>query len=208
MAAEATEQTSATEFIKVAFDLEVERGGLLGLAGEYLQVGRKVIPMVCFYRGPERILMVTSRNPDEGVDEERAIWEILNLFPTLSNVEAILLCMQVQEVTLVGGEKSPAVVVILVKRSGAEAMVYPYYYNEEGKCVFDLESLPDPDAGRPYSDHYSHAFAMYAHMWQGIGSVRDVLDWLYHLGHEVQFFGEWGLHNIDAKSALPVSERG
>lgn len=205
MAAEATEQV--TEFIEVAFDLEMERGGLLGLAGEFLQVKRPVIPMLCFYRGPERMLMVTCRNADEGIDQQRALWEPLNLFPVLKNVEAMLVCLQVDDVLLQGGARSPAVVIILVKRDGAESMVYPYYYNEEGTVVFDMESLPDPDT-RPYSDEISHAFATYAHMWQGIASVREVIDWLYHLGHEIQFFGTWTIKNIDAKSNLPVSEMG
>lgn len=196
-------EAEGTAFLKVAFDLPTERGGLLSLAAEYIEKRRPVDPVVCFYRHDERIMMVSSRSTDNLADRERAVKEILNLYPTMPNCDSILLSWCMDEVKLEGGVTSPAMVIILVKRNGAEAMIYPFHISEDtGDCVFDNDAMPDPNAGRQYPAELSHAFAVYAFSWNGIGDVKEVCQWLFSKGHEIQFFGGYNINNVDAKSSL------
>jgi hypothetical protein len=204
MSAEGVQEDSS--FLKVAFDLGTERAGLLSLAGEYLEVGRQPLPAVVFYRGAERVMMVTSRPFDSEGDRERSIFEMLTLYSAMPNVETMLISFDVPSVTFKGGKDLPAVIVVIVKSSGAEAMVYPYEYIN-GKVAFDLEAELDAAVSKPYSSRFSHAFAVNAFMYESFGSVRSMISWLYSRGFEIQFFGEWGLDNIDAATRISIGER-
>lgn len=206
MSAEGTPVQEDTSFLKVAFDLGTERAGLLSLAGEYLSVGRQPLPAVVYYRGAERVMMITSRPFDGEEDRERAIFEMLTLFSAMSNVESMLISFDVPPLTFKGGKEAPAVCVVLVKSAGAEAMVYPYEYID-GQAAFDMEAELDAALSKPYSAKFSHAFAVNAFMYESFGSVQSMIKWLYSRGFEIQFYGEWGLDTVDAATALAVSER-
>lgn len=198
---------NTTSFLKVAFDMDAERASLLANAAEYIQAGRTVLSDVGYYRGAQRCLMATSRPYEDEADRIRALVEILHVFPAVHNVESLLISYWVPEVSLVGGTKSPAVLVILVKRSGAEALVFPYYQEEDtGTVVYDTSAEIDHNMGRTYPVELSHAFAVYAFSWKGVGSAPEILKWLYAKGHTIQFFGDWNMNNLDAKSHIPVSE--
>lgn len=194
-----------TTFLQIGFDLPTERSGLLAVASEYIEAGRTPSPIVCFYRDADRIVSVTSRAADTPADQERAVKEILNLYPTLLLCDTVMISWHAPSIKLNNGTMGPAMLLILVKRSGAETMAYPYYISEEdGSVVFDAELLPATDAGRMYSSSLSHAFAVYAFSWNGIGTTKSVCKWLYSKGHEVQFDSGYSVDNVDAKIALRV----
>jgi len=106
-----------------------------------------------------------------------AICEMLSLWPCIHNSDTILVLHQAESVKHKNGEVSPAVVVILVKESGAESMTFPYYLNDKGVCVYDQEAEMD-ETSKPYPAELGRAFAAYVFQWTGQGDAKDVIKWL------------------------------
>lgn len=197
------ETTEGTKFLSTAFDFPTERSGLLALNAEWIEAGRVALPVVCFYRGEERVLMVTSRSTDDKSDGMRAVKEILTLFPSLQRCESVLVSFVIDSMKLEDETESPAVLVILVKRNGAEAMAYPFHVDEDnGEVVYDMDAMPHSSVGRIYPDELAHAFAVHAFQYVSMGTTKEIIQWLFSKGHEAQFFGDWSIDNINAKGAL------
>lgn len=197
------ETTEGTKFLSTAFDFPTERSGLLALNAEWIEAQRTPLPVLCFYRGAERVLMVTSRSPEDKADGMRAVKEILTLYPSLPKCESILVSIVVDSMKLEDGSSSPAVLVILVKRNGAEAMAYPFHIDEDnGEVVYDMDAMPHSSVGRIYPEELAHAFAVYAFSYTPMGTTKEIIQWLFGKGHEAQFFGDWNIANINAKGAL------
>ncbi len=188
-------------YLHFKFDMSTERMGLLAHAAEYLEVGRDFAPAVVAFHDAERVLMVTTRGTSSFADRQRAMFEVLMMFPAMPNVQTLLMTWHAPEVKQANGVTGPAVCIIAMQRNGADCQVFPYTI-EDGKVVYTMDVELSPLQGKPYPQSLGHGFAVYAFQWNQIDSNASMIRFLSLKGHEIQFYGDWNVNNLEARTHL------
>lgn len=197
-----TDTVNEESYLHFAFDMSTERMGLLAHAAEYIEVGRDFAPAVVAFHDAERVLMVTTRGSSSYADKQRALFEVLMLWPAMPNVQTMVMTWHAPEVKQANGTVGPAVCIIALQRAGADCQVFPYTIDDAGKVSYTMDVELSPLQGKPYPQALGHGFAVYAFQYNAIDSNASMIRFLSHKGHEIQFFGDWNVDNLEARTNL------
>ena len=180
---------------KLGFDFGIHRAGTMASFGEFLSKDRVPPVSVTFFKKQNPILKVTSRPFEDATSYNKALMEILFLFPSLPASTAFIgLTNSVKLIDRI----APCLVCVAVNRRGASAEVFPYTI-VNGACQYDMDAVIDPNGGGAYDDVVGHMFPTFAYVTKKISEPSIIIGWLNALGHEVQFIDDWNIANIDAR---------
>jgi len=168
-------------------DIENETLNAQNFFAEFLKAGRIPNPRVTFYLHEDPILTVSLPPTDNADDEAKAFMQAMYLQPALRSTTTMIALHSV--VATQDGDSVPAVVVVVMNRSGVVSRAHLYRV-DDGEITYHQDVELD-QTHLMYPKAIEMMMPVFVMARNSALSAAELVEWLSARGHEVQFHGEW-----------------
>lgn len=191
-----TDTATEKDLFHTHVDLEVEKNGIIANITELIEANRELRPMIVYYRGPDRVLSISSRRYEDEPDRNKAIMQMLYMLPALRADTSILAYCAPVHLIDVGAQD--CIITIAIAWNGALAEVFPFRVTEDEGLIWDNDAAIDPTQGA-YDQAIQHMLPTFVRTNNSMFKPSELIDFLSARGFEVELFGDWDYKNIDLK---------